>query len=376
MALAAGKSGSVWASIKDFGLTEVGPDLGVRRRGTAESHGGAVPDDNIWAITEDCSGRLWLAVMRAGVGVYDPGTERFEMFEQGGDYGLNRAGMQLNLSVDSLCRLWVVQTSQVAVFDQSAAVFRPVWKARERSFSYYATEIAGRMYLNESGQLYDLGPVETAADDNPGPKPLAEVNGIITGIAGDPQTGEIVFTSSSGLYRLKPDEPDSIRRVGQQPGLAGSLPSNTLNSLLFDSENGLWLGTTRAGVAYQPPTWTAFERYHPVDSDDQPGLPVDPVTSLAVDDHAGGLWLGGMVGVTGFLQLDQSDQAGPVLSEQTQALFKSADIADMWREDDNLYILSQTRLVKTRPDSDEPPVVLREREGVDDGTHAWAQRRD
>src|SRR5690625_791815 len=181
-------------------------------------------------------------------------------------------------------------------------------------------------------------------------------------------TGEIVFTSASGLYRLKPDQPDSIRRVGHQPGLAGSLPSNTLNSLLFDSENGLWLGTTQAGVAYQPPTWTAFERYHPVDSDDQPGLPVDPVTSLAVDDHAGGLWLGGMFGATGFLQLEQGDKTGPMLPEQTQALFKSANIADMWREDDDLYILSQTRLVKTRPDSDEPPVVLRERGGVDDGT--------
>src|SRR5690625_6531657 len=153
MALAAGKSGSVWASIKDFGLTEVGPDLGVRRHVKTKSHGGALPDDNIWGITEDCSGQLWLSFMQAGVGVYDPGSERFQMFEQGGDHGLNRAGMQLNLSIDSLCRLWVVQTSQVSVFDESEGAFRPVWKARERSFSYYATEIAGRMYLNESGQL-------------------------------------------------------------------------------------------------------------------------------------------------------------------------------------------------------------------------------
>src|SRR5690625_5004499 len=197
MALAAGKSGSVWASIKDFGLTEVGPDLGVRRHVKTKSHGGALPDDNIWASTAVCSGQLWVAFMQAGVGVYDPGSERFLMFEQGGDHGLNRAGMQLNLSIDSLCRLWVVQTSQVSVFDESEGAFRPVWKARERSFSYYATEIAGRMYLNESGQLYDLGPVETAADDNPGPKPLAEVNGIITGIAGDPQTGEIVLDRKS-----------------------------------------------------------------------------------------------------------------------------------------------------------------------------------
>lgn len=376
MALAAGKSGPVWASIKDFGLTEVGPDLGVRRHVKTESLGGILPDDNIWAITEDCSGRLWLAFMQAGVGVYDPGTERFEMFEQGGDHGLNRAGMQLNLSVDSLCRLWVVQTSQVSVFDDSEAVFRPVWKTRERSFSYYAKEIAGRVYLNEGGQLYDLGPVETAADDSHRPEAIADVVGIITGIAGDPQTGEIVFTSSSGLYRLKPDQPDSIRRVGHHPGLAGSLPSETLNSLMFDSENGLWLGSTQAGVAYQPPGWTAFERYHAVDTDDQPGLPVDPVTSMAVDDQAGGLWLGGMLGATGFLRLDQGDGAVPVLSEQTQALFKSSNIVGMWREGNDLYILSQTRLVKTRPDSDEPPVVLREREGVDDGTHAWAQRRD
>src|SRR5690625_2974346 len=136
MALAAGKSGSVWASIKDFGLTEVGPDLGVRRHVKTESHGGALPDDNIWAITEDCSGRLWLAFMRAGVGVYDPGTERFEMFEQGGDYGLNRAGMQLNRSVDSRCGLWGGETSQVSVLVNGAAASRRWRMPGDASCSY------------------------------------------------------------------------------------------------------------------------------------------------------------------------------------------------------------------------------------------------
>src|SRR5690625_7385030 len=95
---------------------------------------------------------------------------------------------------------------------------------------------------------------------------------------------------------------------------------------MYDSENGLWLGSTQAGVAYQPPGWTAFERYHAVDTDDQPGLPVDPVTSMAVDDHAGGLWMGGMLGATGFLRLAQCDGDVSVLSAITQALCKSTNI--------------------------------------------------
>src|SRR5690625_1031776 len=65
MALAAGKSGPVWASIKDFGLTEGGPDVGVRRHVKTESLGAILPEDKTSAITEDWRGRRALVFVAA-----------------------------------------------------------------------------------------------------------------------------------------------------------------------------------------------------------------------------------------------------------------------------------------------------------------------
>ncbi len=375
MSLMAHSDGSVWAAVEDRGVVQIAPDLEPVRHLEPSKRGGRLPAGNIWSMTEDCRGRTWMAFMRGGVAVYDPSDDSLETFAQAAEDGLDPGGFQVHLERDSSCRVWLVQTGQISVFDERAERFTPIRRLEEGRFAISLAEANGRIYFNEGGALMDLGPSDVAPQAEA--RRVARVDGTITGIAPDPQSDQIIVATTKGLHRYRTGEDDWSSVIRHVPGLDNGLPSNAVDGLLFDREGGLWLTTTRSGAAYLPPGFSAFERYQPVPGDTEGArLTIDPVTSLDWDGRAGGFWVGGLRGQLEFLPGRGGGESGPVIPQAAREALAGANVLEVWREADLLYVTTQTSVVRIELGPDGRHDVLVHRKELDSGTFAFLRRKD
>ncbi|MFP4334360.1 MAG: ATP-binding protein [Wenzhouxiangella sp.] len=263
MALHAHSDGMVWAAVEDHGVVEIGPDLNIRRHVRPRSDGGALPYGNIWSMTEDCDGRLWMAFPQGGVGVFDSSTEAFQFFPQDESSGLRPDGFQAHLMTDPECRIWVVQTTRIAVLDPAIepARFRSVLDASpgDKGFFLHAWIAPdGQLFVAEGADLLRFDSLDQAFAGTE-PRLVREVEGPIASIGGLPD-GRIFLATQKGLVFID-RKTGSDMVVAARPGRRYGLPSSVLSGAhLVDKEGGLWLGVRHEGVVYLPPDHAAFER--------------------------------------------------------------------------------------------------------------------
>ncbi len=316
-----------------------------------------------------------MAFMRGGVARYDPAKDTLELFPQTAESGLDPGGFQVHLEVDSHCRPWLVQTGQVAVLDETPDRFTPVSRPGEGQFAISLAEANGRIYFNQGGALMDLGPSRDAPAAEP--RKVAQIDGTVTGIAPDPQSDQIIVATTKGLHRYRPGREDWSSVIRHVPGLNNGLPSNAVDGVMFDREGGLWLTTTRSGAAYLPPGFAAFDRYQPLPgSGEGTGLAIDPVTSLDWDDRAGGFWVGGLRGQLQFLPGPGRAAPSPVVPEAAREALAGANVLEVLREDEVLYVTTQTAVVRIELGAEGEHDVLVHRQELDSGTFAFLRRKD
>jgi signal transduction histidine kinase/ligand-binding sensor domain-containing protein len=375
MSLMAHSDGTVWAGVENRGVVQIGPDIKLRRHLEPEQRGGRLPAGNIWSMAEDCDGRVWMAFMRGGVAVYDPATDELTSYPQSEEAGLNPGGFQVHLEVDSRCRVWLIQTSQVSVMEPEDSRFRAIRVTEQGKFAFHLTEAKGRIYFSEGSEVYDLGSVDEAPHAQP--RRIADVDAMVTAIAPDPHSGELVIASTIGLYRKLPDPDATVRAVRHQPGLANGLPSDAIDSASFDREGGLWLTTTRSGAAYLPPGSAAFERYQPVPGRQGPdAVNLDPVMSLTWDEESRGFWIGGLRGDVEFLALADREEPLPTVSEAVKEALSGAAVLEILREGDTLYFATQKSVVRAALGEDGAHQVLMTRGDLASGTFSTLQRKN
>lgn len=375
MSLMAHSDGSVWAAVENRGVVQIGPNLELRRYLEPRQRGGRLPAGNIWSMAEDCDGRVWMAFMRGGVAVYDPASNALADYPQSEKAGLNPGGFQMHLEVDSGCRIWLVQTSQVSIYEPKTDRFRSIRVPRPGDFAIYLAEAHGRIYFNEAGALYDLGPTGQAPQAEP--ERIAMLDGSITGIAADPHSRQLIIASTYGLQRKSPGKDGALRGIRHQPGLVNGLPSNSIDSVTFDREGGLWLTTTRSGAAYLPPGSAAFERYQPILGLEGPGaVNVDPIISLSWDDEFQGFWSGGLQGNIEFLAMSAEASRSPTISRPARDTVFGAAVLELVREEDALYVVTQSRVIRAALGEEGAHTVLMRREDLAAGTFSAMLRKE
>jgi len=375
MSMLAHSDGTVWVAVENRGVVQIAPDLDLRRHLEPETRGGRLPAADIWSLAEGCDGRVWMAFMRGGVAVYDPASNGLTTYDQSERAGLSPDGFQVDLEVDSSCKVWLVQTGRISTYDPDDDRFHVQHQPSEGRIALHLSEVRGRIYFNEGGYLYDFGPTESAAAGEP--VSVAVVKGPITAVAADPHSEQIVIGATSGLYRKLPGPSSRLRRIHHVPGLAHGLPSDSIDGLLFDREGGLWLTTTRSGAAYLPPGFAAFGRYQPMPGGHEGrGLSVEPVISLAWDDRARGFWVGGQDSEVAFLPADQGSETVPVLSEAARDLLFGSSVVGLIREGDTLYVALQKELIRIDLGDQGGQEVLLRRNDLESGTFARLWRKD
>lgn len=367
MSLLAHSDGTVWVGVEDRGVVQIGPGLEQRTHLDHADEGGRLAGDNIWSMAEDCRGRIWMAYMREGVAVFDPDTDRLTHFPRTEEFGLAAEGFQFHLSVDSLCRVSLVQTRRISVFQPETEQFQTVYDPPEGAIPMFVQEAGGEILFSMQGSIYTLGSLEDAT--NREPKVLLEDIGTVTALAPDPHSGDILLASTGGLYRWRRDRSGDLQRVRAIPGLPDSLPTNQLYGLLFDHEGGLWLRTARSGIAYMAPGTTAFERYQPLPASADSPLELDTVSALAPGYQGSTLWVGGVPGQLQHLRVDGSGPGHDSdLSALRRSLHTSSVVAIREREFD-LVVASHARILRLKRGDDSEPEILMERRQVDDGTY-------
>lgn len=122
-----------------------------------------------------------------------------------------------------------------------------------------------------------------------------------------------VGTFRHGLARLAPGS-TQFERFGHEPGQASGLPSNQVNDLTLDTRGRVWIGTRSGLVHYDQPNQKFVDWVNP---DAKPGDPPIYVISLA-PSRGGGLWFGSRQGF------------GLVRSSETQLYLNQGNKQRIW----------------------------------------------
>jgi signal transduction histidine kinase/ligand-binding sensor domain-containing protein len=284
--LHAHSNGNVWAATSGHGLVEIGPDLAPRQHLTLISEGGILPHDDIWSITEDCKGGLWLAFMRGGVARFDPVGQTLTHFDQVEEFGLAERGFQLQIHADAECRIWLVQTERLSVLpDFAAERFETVMDrdrdADEPVFNLLVELADGSVHVSRISSLYTVSP-------RIGAEPILTHDAAITGFS-LAEDGWVYLSTYSGLLKWHPESARQ-ERLQHVEDLPDSLPSNALQSVMVDAEGGVWSALFRNGMAYLPPGYGAFSRFHRVPGR-QTGLNLGRVDAMSQRPGEQALWL-------------------------------------------------------------------------------------
>jgi signal transduction histidine kinase/ligand-binding sensor domain-containing protein len=290
--LLAHSSGPVWAGVAGQGVVAIGPDLTPLHHLAPQSEGGPLPDQQVWSMSEDCDGGVWLAFMQGGLARFDPGDESLRFFPQSGESGLAETGFHLQVHVDAQCRVWSIQSDQVSRMDTPHSERFKKIVSRDRE--------AGEAIFNAFRQLDDGTPLlaQTTTlhqvEDDDSVSRLFEVENTITDIA-ERDDGWLLLSTYGGLLKWH-RESNQKQWTRAIEGLADSLPTDSLLGLMFDSEGGLWLSAMHYGLAYLPPGYAAFSRFQPLPGTEG-GLQLQSVRAVAQQSSEPVLWLGDRAGI-------------------------------------------------------------------------------
>lgn len=355
-ALHAHSDGMVWAGLDDSGIVEIGPDLRVRRHLAPQADGGPLPGGNIWSIVEDCEGRLWIAFSKGGVGVYDPVSDDFRLFPQEDAAGLHPEGFLTHLMVDRSCRIWLVQTTQLSMFDPAGDSdrFTPVLvsgpQRTDISLSAWISP-QGELLVSRYHDLLSLGPVDQAAA-GAAPEVLLSAAGVIAGIGGLPN-GRIFLATRHGL-QVFDRETGAERTITAQPDLPFSLPVSYFSGAhLVDSEGGLWLAVAREGLVYLPPDHDAFSRLPRLAADGN-RLLSERIQSVSPGLESNILWVATAADI---FRLDLRDGSYTRLGElfpNIPPVRSGSNIEQIIETDTDLLILQDRALFRVGHDADSP----------------------
>lgn len=356
MALHAHSDGMVWAALEDHGVVEIGPDLTLRRHLAPQGHGGPLPFSDIWSMAEDCDGRLWMAFSQGGVGVYDSGSEDYQFFPQDESAGLHPDGFQSQLLIDPDCRVWLVQTTQISVFDPTGAAdgFTPVLVARRglgQFFIHAWVSPQGELLASRGGDLLSLGAFDRATSGL-APEVLRSAPAPILSIGGLPD-GRVFMATHGGLEVFN-RATGAGRTITAQRDLPFSLPASKLSGAnLVDHEGGLWLAVANEGLVYLPPSHAAFARL-PRRSDDGNRLLSERIQSVSRAFESDTVWV---ASETGPYQLNVSSGRYTRLQElftnSGMAGLNTAIVPQILETGADLLVLQLQSLTRLRNQPDE-----------------------
>ncbi len=292
-----------------------------------------LPQSFVTALTEDSAGRLFVGTAHHGVARWDASGKRFiriptkpdesarreaitALLADSGDgiwigsrFGLEHLALGgkrsdvLSLTPDDARKVQVndlTRCTDAALYvGTSDGLFRVnpgslraralSIPERSRDLSALHCDTTGALWATSGAQLFEWqnGEMRLAWDAGKADAELADVR--FVDIREDAQHVLWLATDRSGLVRFSPTDA-SYERLHHVPRLRGSLPEDTLSSLLIDRAGLLWVGGTVSGLAYARPEGADFTYLHD-ESDAHSVIASNNIRALWPDADRG-LWVG------------------------------------------------------------------------------------
>jgi len=325
---------------------------GLYRMGTDGSASLAWPAEgaaSVTAIAEDPHGRLWLAVPREGLALFDPASDRTQWLRPGSDIdGALPDATIMNLTLDRSGLLWVGTTERgVLKVNPNGALFRYVADrnpARERTASNYVRALHqdrdGGLWVGTDGdglKRYDAATnrfdyytdllLQSFRESPRG----ARIN--VVAIA-DGGGDDLWVATNRGVVLLDPVRRTATTLPLDENGSRG-LADGDVRALVRARDGSVWIGLTFAGVQrYDPATrsWTSYRQ----DRSGQVvgGLADDHVVALR-EDRAGRVWVGTRRGLSVIERggvrtfLNDPGDARSLVSNLVRSIQQTAD-GELW----------------------------------------------
>lgn len=276
-AIFAASNGSLWAAVSGQGIVEI-RGLEVKNHWPTIEQNGVLPDDSIWAIAEDCEGRIWLMFAEGGIASIDLNSAAVQSFSES-DFEVLEAPLQFELIVDSQCRLWLLNSERLLLSESSGPPSFNAYLDYDQlpmrfGLSIHETTdqeifLAGRSGIYHLPQRLE-GENEIASLDIE--NRWTELDRTAIDIAAA-DSGHLWISSQAGLGLFQKNS-RNLKFFGRDPMLnARRLPMRP-NLMMRDVEGSLWVAGFRTGIWRLPPGWLGFRRFlfeseknDPVDTD-------------------------------------------------------------------------------------------------------------
>lgn len=308
--------------------------------------------DSVTSLMLDSSGGLWVGTSDYGVNLVDLRGRSFSTY-------LNIPGDERSLS-HRLVTAVVSENEEFAWLGTLGGGLNrlhiPSGDTQRFSTQQVAVEYIRVLMLDDKKQLWVGGERLQIFDPKTAQSKDVEVDknfpvgARFTSLVKD-KFGDVWAGSSVGLYQIKSD--GQVRVFKSEPGVAGRLKDDAIDSLLVDRSQRLWVGSKGALYLYDD----QHDRFQVIGRP-APRIPTPEklgVTSLR-QDHTGRIWaatiLGGLVEVRPRVPTANNESAWDLISWADTPQIPN-DVIEAMQDADNgeIWMSSERGLMRVRPDS-------------------------
>ena len=263
-----------------------------------------VHDRMAWSVTEDRSGRLWIA-SRDGIHWFDRNREQWHSFvHDPTDPTSLSQGVIRGIYEDREGVMWIATGNGLDRFDEELGVFTH-FRHDPKDPNSISGNVLQRMYEDSVGQFWiatrdgglnrmdrETGRFEQFVHD---PSDTTSIGrGIVHEFLEDSQGRFWISTSSGGLSLMDRDS-GTFTHFKHDPNNPYSFSSNDLLSLVENEDGTIWVGAFNGGLNLFDPETGRVRRFNTKNS----CLPHDAVLGILTDDE-GFLWLNTNRGIVRF----------------------------------------------------------------------------
>jgi ligand-binding sensor domain-containing protein len=247
-------------------------------------------------LGEDSKGNLWFAT-RIGIVKYNPVTREIQLFPQeDNNPKAPRTGRLEKLIVTSKDHVWYGYARRgVGYYIPEKDIFRhfrstsdPETPAEDRVERLYEDK-DGNIWVGHNNNGASKYNYTTSTFTRYMPEPNRKESGRVRGIIEDSQ-GNFWFGTQAGLY-LFDRNIETFRRYAYAEHPISTLSHNSIQTMMVDNQEGLWIGTFAGGVSYTNLNSSGIVKYEYSKIPSEYYLSDKSVYALAFDNHDN-IWVG------------------------------------------------------------------------------------
>lgn len=292
------REGGIWIGTYYGGVNYISPNSGLFERYIHSRYVNSVNGNVIGGFTEDKHGNIWIASDDGGLNVLNPKTAKFSV------YMPNPTKNSISYhNVHALCwdddKLWIgTYAGGLNVLDTKTGLFRVYNSVNSDPKTLDGGSIYA-IYKDRNNRMWvaTMSGVNLYNRETDDFTRVKQFNATTIDIVQD-QKGWIWFvTIGKGVFRLNPQTNKWVN-YNTSHGNKSALPSNQLSSILLDSKQNLWFGTTNGLCRYNY-TNDSFDAY-------VLNIPCNSITSIIEDNDY--LWLTTTKGLVRYNTLNSNVQ--------------------------------------------------------------------